>query len=65
MGLHPALTLVAGERRLPLYRHTPVRSRSETERCSCFALEDGLYANLTRFVSFGSLGLSTRIAMSA
>jgi Xaa-Pro aminopeptidase len=56
-GLHPALTLVAGERRLPLYRHpTPSREPLGNRAMLVFcARECGLYANLTRFVSFGSL----------
>lgn len=54
-GLHPALTLVAGERRLPLYRHAtatgePLGVRAMLVFC---ARGYGLYANLTRFVSFG------------
>lgn len=56
-GLHPALTLVAGERRLPLYRHaTPTREKLGGQAMMVFcARGDGLYANLTRFVSFGRL----------
>ncbi|MGI0484028.1 M24 family metallopeptidase [Pantanalinema rosaneae CENA516] len=56
-GLHPALTLVAGERRLPLYRHATAKS----ERLGNIAMlvfcarGFGLYANLTRFVGFGQL----------
>ncbi|MBW4574306.1 MAG: M24 family metallopeptidase [Aphanothece sp. CMT-3BRIN-NPC111] len=56
-GLHPALTLVAGERRLPLYRHATATSEEigrEAMMVFC-ARGYGLYANLTRFVSFGSL----------
>ncbi len=56
-GLHPALTLVAGERRLPRYRH-PIPSREKLGREAMMvfcARKYGLYANLTRFVSFGSL----------
>ncbi|MES1981308.1 MAG: M24 family metallopeptidase [Pseudomonadota bacterium] len=54
-GLHPALTLAAGERRLPRYRHTtpskdPLGSRAMLVFC---ARGYGLYANLTRFVHFG------------
>jgi Xaa-Pro aminopeptidase len=57
-GLHPTLTLVAGERRLPLYRHAtatgePLGGQAMLVFC---ARGYGLYANLTRFVSFGSLG---------
>lgn len=56
-GLHPALTLVAGERRLPLYRHaTPTREPLGKIAMLVFCARGyGLYANLTRFVSFGSL----------
>ncbi len=56
-GLHPALTLVAGERRLPLYRHaTPSSDLLGREAMLVFcALRYGLYANLTRFVCFGEL----------
>lgn len=56
-GLHPALTLVAGERRLPLYRHaTPSGEPIGREAMLVFCARGyGLYANLTRFVSFGSL----------
>ncbi|MBD3883618.1 M24 family metallopeptidase [Phormidium tenue FACHB-886] len=56
-GLHPALTLVAGERRLPLYRH-PVPTDEEIGQHAMMvfcARGSGLYANLTRFVYFGSL----------
>jgi hypothetical protein len=53
-GIHPALTLVAGERRLPLHRHPtptaePLGARAMLVVC---ARRHGLYANLTRFVSF-------------
>lgn len=55
-GIHPALVLAAGERRLALYRHaTPsheaIGSRAMLVFC---ARRHGLYANLTRFVSFGA-----------
>ncbi|HIK16979.1 MAG TPA: M24 family metallopeptidase [Leptolyngbyaceae cyanobacterium M33_DOE_097] len=56
-GLHPALTLVAGDRRLPLYRH-PLPSGAVIGRQAMMvfcARGHGLYANLTRFVTFGSL----------
>lgn len=54
-GIHPALVLAAGERRLPLYRHpTPSRERIGERAMLVFcARRHGLYANLTRFVSFG------------
>jgi Xaa-Pro aminopeptidase len=56
-GLHPALTLVAGERRLPLYRHaTPTGEQIGRQAMLVFCARGyGLYANLTRFVCFGSL----------
>jgi Xaa-Pro aminopeptidase len=56
-GLHPALTLVAGERRLPLYRHaTPSTEAIGRQAMMVFCARGyGLYANLTRFVIFGSL----------
>ena len=54
MGIHPALTLVGDEARLPLYRHStahsnPIGSRAMLVFC---ARRHGLYANLTRFVYF-------------
>ena len=54
-GIHPALVLAAGERRLPLYRHpTPTHERIGARAMLVFcARRHGLYANLTRFVSFG------------
>ncbi|MDM9380665.1 M24 family metallopeptidase [Chlorogloeopsis sp. ULAP01] len=56
-GLHPALILVAGNRRLPLYRHaTPTGEEIGQQAMMVFcARRYGLYANLTRFVSFGKL----------
>ena len=53
-GLHPALTLVANERRLPLYRHaTPTRECLGRRAMLVFCARGyGLYANLTRFVHF-------------
>ena len=53
-GIHPALVLAAGERRLPAYRHPtptnePLGARAMLVFC---ARRHGLYANLTRFVSF-------------
>lgn len=56
-GLHPALTLVAGERRLPLYRHaTATGEQIGRQAMLVFCARGyGLYANLTRFVSFGAL----------
>ncbi|MFQ4146865.1 M24 family metallopeptidase [Chlorogloeopsis sp. ULAP02] len=56
-GLHPALILVAGNRRLPLYRHaTPTGEEIGREAMMVFCARGyGLYANLTRFVSFGKV----------
>ncbi|ALF52908.1 peptidase M24 [Nostoc piscinale CENA21] len=56
-GLHPALTLVAGDRRLPLYRHaTPTEEPIGRQAMLVFCARGyGLYANLTRFVCFSSL----------
>lgn len=53
-GLHPALTLAAGEKRLPLYRHpTPRDTQLDKIAMLVFCARGfGLYANLTRFVSF-------------
>lgn len=55
-GIHPALVLVAGERRLPLYRQaTPSDQPIGTRAMLTFsARRHGLHANLTRFVSFGA-----------
>ena len=57
-GIHPALTLVAGERRLPLYRHATATGEAIGRQAMLVfcARGYGLYANLTRFVSFGALG---------
>jgi len=53
-GIHPTLTLVAEERRLPLHRHaTPSREPLGGRAMLVFcARRHGLFANLTRFVSF-------------
>ncbi|MBA2352589.1 MAG: M24 family metallopeptidase [Pseudomonadota bacterium] len=57
-GLHPALTLAAGERRLPRYRHpTPTAAPLGKIAMLVFCARGfGLYANLTRFVAFGAIG---------
>jgi Xaa-Pro aminopeptidase len=54
-GIHPALVLVAGERRLPIYRHPVPTSEpiGNTAMMVFCARRHGLYANLTRFVTFG------------
>ncbi|MBD2041721.1 M24 family metallopeptidase [Microcoleus sp. FACHB-672] len=56
-GLHPALTLVAGDRRLPLYRHATATGESLGRQAMLVfcARGYGVFANLTRFVSFGKL----------
>lgn len=56
-GLHPALTLVAGERRLPLYRHATATGEAIGQQAMMVFCSRGygLYANLTRFVSFGNV----------
>lgn len=61
-GLHPTLTLAAGERRLRLYRHpTPSQETIGQQAMLVFCARGyGLYANLTRFVSFGSLPAELR-----
>jgi Xaa-Pro aminopeptidase len=53
-GIHPALVLAAGERRLSLYRHpTPSSDHLGSRAMMVFcARRHGLYANLTRFVTF-------------
>jgi Xaa-Pro aminopeptidase len=53
-GIEPALTLVGGERRMPIHRHAtatrePIGSRAMLVFCG---RRHGLYANLTRFVYF-------------
>ncbi|MBT1073432.1 M24 family metallopeptidase [Pelotalea chapellei] len=56
-GIHPALVLSAGNRRLPIYRH-PTPSMDRIGNCAMLVFCGrmyGLYANLTRFVSFGPL----------
>ncbi|HEY3423716.1 MAG TPA: M24 family metallopeptidase [Negativicutes bacterium] len=56
-GLHPALVLCAGEKRLPLYRQpTPTHELLGNSAMLVFcARMHGLYANITRFISFGKL----------
>jgi Xaa-Pro aminopeptidase len=53
-GIHPALTLVGEERRLPLHRHaTASREKLGGRAMLVFcARRHGLFANLTRFVYF-------------
>jgi Xaa-Pro aminopeptidase len=61
-GIHPALTLVGEERRLPLHRHAtasrePLGARAMLVFC---ARRHGLFANLTRFVYFRQLSAEER-----
>lgn len=56
-GLHPALTMAAGQARLQRYRHPMQRDEAlghEAMLVFC-ARGHGLYANLTRFVHFGPM----------
>jgi hypothetical protein len=55
-GIHPALVLAAGARRLPEYRHpTPSSDPLGQQAMLVFCgRRHGLYANLTRFVTFGA-----------
>jgi Metallopeptidase family M24 len=62
-GLHPVLTLAAGDRRLPLYRH-PLPSGETIGRQAMLvfcARGQGLIVSLTRFVCFGHLSEQERI----
>lgn len=56
-GLHPVLTLAAGDRRLPLYRHPlPTEEAIGRQAMLVFcARGSGLVVSLTRFVYFGRL----------
>lgn len=56
-GLQPALILAAGAKRLDLYRHPlPTKAPLGTRAMLVFCARGlGLYANLTRFVSFNAL----------
>ena len=53
-GIHPALTLVGEERRLPLHRHATASHEKLGERAMLVfcGRRHGLFANLTRFVYF-------------
>jgi Xaa-Pro aminopeptidase len=56
-GLVPEVILVAGQERLPVYRH-PVPTDSSLKRRAMMvfcAQKHGLVANLTRFIEFGAL----------
>jgi hypothetical protein len=59
-GLHPALTLAAGEQRRSKYRHTPPKPVpiGRAAMLVFCARGFGLYANLTRFVYFDRLSPS-------
>ena len=53
-GIEPALTLVGGERRLPVYRHPTAAAEKLGGRAMLVfcGRRHGLFANLTRFVYF-------------
>lgn len=53
-GIHPALTLVGDERRLPLHRHATASMDTLGDRAMLVfcARRHGLFANLTRFIYF-------------
>jgi Xaa-Pro aminopeptidase len=53
-GIHPALTLVGDARRLPVHRHPTASADRLGDRAMLVfcARRHGLFANLTRFVSF-------------
>ncbi len=55
-GIHPALVLAAGARRLAAYRHATPSNEPIGERAMLMfcARRHGLHANLTRFVTFGA-----------
>jgi Xaa-Pro aminopeptidase len=61
-GLHPALILAAGDRRLPLYRHPlPTGETIGRQAMLVFCARGyGLIISLTRFVHFGHLGHETQ-----
>lgn len=61
-GLHPALTLAAGARRLPKYRHpTPSAAQLGKEAMLVFCARGfGLVASLTRFVEFAPCSAQQR-----
>ncbi|MDP2315794.1 MAG: M24 family metallopeptidase [Pseudomonadota bacterium] len=65
-GIHPIVTLVAGAHRLPRYRH-PLPTGASLGRLAMLVVcgrRGGLYANLTRFVSFGGLTTEERQAFA-
>jgi antitoxin VapB len=61
---HPVVLLVAGEARLPRFRHPPPTAAAIGRRAMLVvcARRDGLIANVTRLVSFGPLDARTRDA---
>jgi Xaa-Pro aminopeptidase len=66
-GIEPALTLAAGERRLPIYRHaTPTSEKLGGRAMLVFCgRRHGLFANLTRFVYFRAPAQDERAADGA
>jgi Xaa-Pro aminopeptidase len=65
-GIEPALVLTAGAGRLPRYRHaTPSNDVLGDRAMIVFcARRHGLYANLTRFVSFSPVDKATSTALT-
>lgn len=61
-GIEPTLTLVGGERRLPVYRHATASDEKLGARAMLVfcARRHGLFANLTRFVYFRAPGPKER-----
>lgn len=61
-GIEPALTLVGGERRLPVHRHATASKEKLGRRAMLVfcARRHGLFANLTRFVYFSPPGAQER-----
>ncbi len=61
---HPVVLLVAGQARLPRFRHPPPTSLAIGRRAMLVvcARRDGLIANVTRLVSFGPMDAESREA---
>jgi Xaa-Pro aminopeptidase len=61
-GLIPEVILVAGEDRLPMYRHPlPTDAKLKRRAMMVFCAQRyGLIANLTRFIEFGSVSLASK-----
>ena len=66
-GIHPVLTLVGGERRLPRYRHATATGDTLGRRAMLVfcGRRHGLYACLTRFVYFADPDVAERRLINA